>query len=304
MYDTVIIGSGPAGLSAAVYAKREQLKSVVVEKEYMGTGQIAESERVDNYLGLYGESGFDLGEKFRGHAVSLGVEFCEGEVVKITPENNAYKVIFSDSRVIDTKTIIYAAGANPRKLGIEGEAEFTGRGVSYCAVCDGAFYKGKTAAVVGGGDTALQDAVLLSKTAKTVYLIHRRDEFRANKALQEKVLNTHNIKPVLGAVPVRIIGDKKVASIELLHNDAAEIIDVDGVFVAAGTIPNSQLLKGIAELDKNNYVVADENGITSADGIFAAGDVRTKQLRQVVTAVSDGANCVESVEKYIAKTGG
>lgn len=303
MYDIIIIGSGPAGLSAAVYAKRAQMNVIVVEKEYMGTGQIAESERVDNYLGLYGESGFDLGEKFREHAVSLGTEFYDGEVVEIVPENNTYKVVFSDNKSLETKTIICATGAKPRKLNIKGESEFLGKGVSYCAVCDGAFYKDKSVAVIGGGDTALQDAVILSKVAETVYLIHRRDEFRANKALQNTVMNTPNIKVIFDTIPLEIIGEKKVSSVRVSHNDTEELLDVDGVFVAVGTIPNSQLLKGIAKLDDNNYVVANEDGLTSVDGIFVAGDVRTKQLRQVVTAVSDGANCVESVEKYITKTG-
>ncbi len=301
MYDTIIIGSGPAGLSAAVYAKRAQLNAVVVEKEYLGTGQIAESERVDNYLGLYGESGFDLGEKFREHAVSLGVEFYEGEVAALALEKDYYNVVFTDKKVFSAKTIIYAAGANPRKLNINGEAEFSGRGVSYCAVCDGAFYKNKIVAVVGGGDTALQDAVLLSKTAETVYLIHRRDEFRANKTLQNTVKNTDNIKLVLSAAPVEIIGEKKVSSIRLTHNGEEEILKIDGVFVAVGTLPNSQLLQGIVQLDDNGYVIANEDGVTSAKGIFVAGDVRTKHLRQVVTAVSDGANCVRSVEEYIVR---
>lgn len=301
MYDTVIIGSGPAGLSAAVYAKRAQLNAVVVEKEYMGTGQIAWSEQVDNYLGLYGESGYDLGERFRQHAVSLGVEFYEGEAVKIIPQKNSYSIIFSDDKSLETKTVIYAAGANPRRLNIKGEDEFLGKGVSYCAVCDGAFYKNKTAAVIGGGDTALQDAVLLSKIAETVYLIHRRDKFRANKALRQTVINTKNIKPVMSSVPLEIIGDKKVTSVKILHNNCEEIINTDGVFAAVGTVPNSELLSGIAELDDNNYVIANEDGITSAKGIFAAGDVRTKNLRQVVTAVSDGANCVISADNYISK---
>jgi thioredoxin reductase (NADPH) len=300
MYDTIIVGSGPAGLSAAVYAKRAQLNCIVVEKDYMGTGQIAESERVDNYLGLYGESGFDLGEKFRQHAEKLGVEFFEGEAVKINQKENSYSIAFSDGTELETHTIIYAAGATHRKLGIEGEAEFAGRGVSYCAVCDGAFYKNKTVAVIGGGDTALQDAVLLSKIADTVYLVHRRAEFRANKALQNKVKNTPNIKLVLNAVPTQIAGGKTVTSITLSQNDSEQTLEVNGVFVAVGTVPNSQLLNGLAELDKGGYVVANEDGTTSAKGIFAAGDVRTKALRQVVTAVSDGANCVSSVESYIA----
>lgn len=300
MYDVIIIGSGPAGLSAAVYAKREMLESAVIEKNYMGTGQIAESERVENYLGLYGESGFNLGEKFREHAEALGTEFIEGEVTGIISNCNTYSLVLSDGQRLETKTIIFAAGATPRKLDIKGESEFTGRGVSYCAVCDGAFYKNKTVMVVGGGDTALQDAVLLSKIADTVYLVHRRDEFRAGKALQEKVRNTGNIKLVLGAVPVEIIGEKKVESVKLLHNGAEKTIDVNGVFVAVGTIPNSSLLTNIAGLDNSGYVIADENGITSAKGIFAAGDVRTKMLRQIVTAVSDGANCVISAESYIS----
>lgn len=299
MYDTVIIGSGPAGLSAAVYAKRAQLKAVVIEKNYMGTGQIAVSERVDNYLGLYGESGFDLGEKFRSHAVSLGVEFIENEVNRIVPEDNFCNIAFTDNKNIQAKTIIYAAGANPRKLCIKGEREFTGKGVSYCAVCDGAFYKDKTVAVVGGGDTALQDALLLSKIAKTVYLVHRRDEFRANKSLQKSVKETQNIKLVLNSVVKEIIGDKKVSSVRIISNGNEESLNVDGIFIAVGTVPNSILLNGIAQLDDNGHVVANEDGITSVKGIFAAGDVRTKKLRQVVTAVSDGANCVQSVEEYL-----
>lgn len=299
MYDTVIIGSGPAGLSAAVYAMRAQLKAVVIEREYMGTGQIAVSERVDNYLGLYGESGFDLGEKFRSHAVSLGVEFIENEVSKIVPEDDFYNIAFTDNKIIKAKTIIYAAGANPRRLDVKGESEFTGKGVSYCAVCDGAFYKDKTVAVVGGGDTALQDALLLSKIAKTVYLVHRRDEFRANKSLQKAVTETPNIKLVLNSVVKEIIGDKKVSAVKMLNNGNEELLNVDGIFTAVGTVPNSSLLNGIAELDDNGYVVANEDGITSSKGIFAAGDVRTKKLRQVVSAVSDGANCVQSVEEYL-----
>lgn len=299
MYDTIILGSGPAGLSAAVYAKRSQFNFVVVEKDYQGTGQIVESECVDNYLGLNGENGYDLGEKFRKHAVELGVEFLNGEAVGIVPEKDFYKIQFSNKKTLETKTVIYATGAAHRKLNIKGESEFTGKGVSYCAVCDGAFYRGKTVAVVGGGDTALGDALLLSKIAAKVYLIHRRDEFRANKTLQQKVIVTQNIECVLNTVPNEIIGDKKVSKIKLLQNNEEKSISVDGVFVAVGSVPNSKLLNGIAELDKNGYVIADENGITTAKGIFVAGDVRTKQLRQVVTAVSDGANCVFSAEQYL-----
>ncbi|MBQ3692493.1 MAG: FAD-dependent oxidoreductase [Clostridia bacterium] len=299
MYDTIIIGSGSAGLSAAVYAKRAVLDFIVIEKEYLGTGQIAESGRVDNYLGLYGENGFDLGEKFREHAAALGTEFLEGEVISIAKDGNAYKIVLSDNSELLTKSIIFATGAAPRKLDIQGESEFSGRGVSYCAVCDGAFYKDKITAVVGGGDTALEDALLLSRTCKKVYLVHRRDEFRANKSLQNLVKNTENIELVLNAKPCEIIGDKKVNALKILQNGEERTLELDGVFAAVGTVPNSKLLNGIAELDSHGYVVADETGVTSAQGIFAAGDVRTKQLRQVSTAVADGANSVCSLERFL-----
>lgn len=303
MYDIVIIGSGPAGLSAAIYAKREMLNAVVIEKEYLGTGQIALSERVDNYPGFYGESGYDLGDKFLSHAQELGAEIVQGEIERIERCDKIYTVHFSDGKSFDTKTIIYAAGAKPRKLNVPGESEFIGGGVSYCAVCDGAFYKNKIVAVVGGGDTALQDALLLSKIADKVYLIHRREEFRANKILQEKVRTADNIELILNAVSVEISGENKVASLRVLQNGAERLIDVNGVFIAIGSVPNTSLLDTVAELDSNGYIVADEDGVTSAEGIFAAGDVRTKKLRQVVTAVSDGANCVISAEEYILNNG-
>lgn len=296
MYDIIIIGSGSAGLSAAVYARRAQLSAVVVEKEYAGTGQIAVSEQVDNYLGLPEISGYDLGEKFREHALNLGAEFYEGEVSEIIPLEDSYTVKFSDDKSLNGKTIIYAAGASYRRLEIPGGEKI---GVSYCAICDGMFYKDKTVAVVGGGDTALGEALYLSKIANKVYIIHRRDEFRANKSLQEKVKNTPNIEPILNAVPTEILGEKRAEAIEILQSGEKKKLDTDGIFVAIGTVPNSALLNGICELDKSGYVIAGEDGITSAKGIFAAGDVRTKKLRQVITAVSDGANCVISAEEYL-----
>lgn len=301
MYDTMIIGSGPAGLSAAVYAKRAELDFILIEKEYGGTGQIAESERVDNYLGLYGENGFDLGERFRSHAEALGTEFYEGEVSEISAENNGYKVTLADGTVFDTKTVVYAAGASHRRLDIKGEEEFSGRGVSYCAVCDSAFCKGKAAAVIGGGDTALGDALYLSKTAEKVYLIHRRDTFRANKLLQKQVSDVSNIEIILNAVPLEITGEKRVEALRISRSGQEETLPVHSVFVAVGTIPNSGALKGIADLSPNGYVIAEEDCVTSAKGIFAAGDVRTKALRQVITAAADGANSIFSVQKYLTE---
>ena len=296
MYDIIIIGSGPAGLSAAVYAGRAQLSAVVVEKDYVGTGQIAGSEQVDNYLGLPEINGYELGEKFRSHAEKFGAEFYEGEAVEIVSGDGFYTVNFKDGNTLEGKTILYSAGTSYRRLEVPGGELL---GVSYCAVCDGMFYKDKIAAVVGGGDTALGDALYLSKIAKKVYLIHRREEFRANKALQKKVKATPNIELVLNASPTKIIGEKRVEAIELLQAGEKKRLSVDGVFVAIGSVPNSALLKGICTLNESGYVVADEDGITSAKGIFAAGDVRTKKLRQVVTAVSDGACCVLSAEEYL-----
>lgn len=304
MYDVIIIGSGPAGLSAAIYAQRAMLKAVVIEKEFMGTGQIAESSRVDNYPGLYGESGYDLGEKFRSHAEASGAEFIEAEVTEIISDSGHYVLKLSDGKLLETKTVIYAAGTYRRRLNIKGEQEFSARGISYCAVCDGAFYAGKSVAVIGGGDTALSDALYLSEMCERVYIIHRRDSFRGSEALQERVKNTPNIELVMNAVPIEFFGDKLLSGVKYIQNGEEKTLNVSGSFTAIGSVPNTELLKGIAELDDNGYIIAGEDGITSAGGIFAAGDVRTKKLRQVVTATSDGANCVESVRNYLQSRSG
>lgn len=304
MYDVIIIGSGPAGLSAAIYAQRAMLKAVVIEKEFMGTGQIAESSRVDNYPGLYGESGYDLGEKFRSHAEASGAEFIEAEVTEIIPESGNYVLKLSDGKLLETKTVIYAAGTYRRRLNIKGEQEFSARGISYCAVCDGAFYAGKSVAVIGGGDTALSDALYLSEMCERVYIIHRRDSFRGSEALQERVKKTPNIELVLNAVPTEFFGDKLLSGVKYIQSGKEKTLNVSGSFTAIGSVPNTELLKGIAELDNIGYIIAGEDGITSAGGIFAAGDVRTKKLRQVVTAASDGANCVESVRNYLQSRSG
>lgn len=304
MYDVIIIGSGPAGLSAAIYAQRAMLKAVVIEKEFMGTGQIAESSRVDNYPGLYGESGYDLGEKFRSHAEASGAEFIEAEVTEIIPESGNYVLKLHDGKLLETKTVIYAAGTYRRRLNIKGEQEFSARGISYCAVCDGAFYAGKSVAVIGGGDTALSDALYLSEMCERVYIIHRRDSFRGSEALQERVKKTPNIELVLNAVPTEFFGDKLLSGVKYIQSGKEKTLNVSGSFTAIGSVPNTELLKGIAELDNIGYIIAGEDGITSAGGIFAAGDVRTKKLRQVVTAASDGANCVESVRNYLQSRSG
>ncbi len=300
-YDVVIVGGGAAGLSAAVYSQRAMLKTVVVEQEYMGTGQIAESPRVDNYLGLFGLEGAELGDKFRSHAEALGTEFLNDEVTKIISldSSNGYKIKLSEGEIPETKTVIFAAGCRRKTLGIKGEKEFSGKGVSFCAVCDGAFYKNKTAAVIGAGDTAFSDALYLANIASKVYIIARRDEFRAGNSLVEAAKKCGNIELLTNAVPLEITGEKSVDGIVLNVNGIEKRLAVNGVFIAVGSAPNTALLSGMAKLDESGYVVAGEDGITSAAGIFAAGDVRTKCLRQVVTAAADGANCAVSAEKYI-----
>lgn len=298
MLDVLIIGSGPAGLSAAVYAKRANLDVLVVEKVYYGTGQIVESHQVDNYLGFPGINGYDLGEKFREHAVELGVEFKDGDAERLETFEGGFKVYLKKGEILETKTVIYAAGAIHRHLGIPGEKEFSGKGVSYCATCDGAFFKGKTTAVIGGGDTALDDALYLSDISSKVYLVHRRNEFRGSAKTVAKLRAKENVEFVLEAKPAYITGSDKV---EKLQMEDGRSLDVDGVFVAVGMVPMTATVKDIAELDEAGYIVADETGKTSLEGLFVAGDVRTKALRQVVTAVADGANAATSAEQYIKR---
>ena len=303
MYDVVIVGSGPAGLSAAVYARRAKLKTLVFEKAGYSGGQIVNTSDVDNYLGLQGIEGFEMAMKFRTHAEHFEAEFLDDEVVSIQDkEDGTYDIVLKSDKDISTKTIILATGASYGKLDVPGEAEYTGRGVSYCATCDGAFYKGKIAAVVGGGDVALEDAVYLSNMADKVYLIHRRDELRGAKVLQDKVFAADNIMFMPDTVVSSINGsDGLVSSIDTknVKTNMEENISVNGIFIAVGMKPNVSYINELVELDKAGYVVASEDGITSKKGIFVAGDMRTKVLRQVITAVSDGANAVASVEKYL-----
>lgn len=317
MYDTIIIGSGPAGLSAAVYAKRANLNVAVIEKEYEGTGQIAESGNVNNYLGMPNMNGYDLGERFREHAVSLDVEFVEQEVTRIDiitgkdTSAKSYVITLDDEQKLETKSVIYAAGAYPRQANVPGEKEYIGKGVSYCAICDGAFYKDKTAAVLGGGDTALDDALYLSEICKKVYLIHRRSEFRGASSTVELLRKKENVEFVLEDSVTKINGEKTVTDVELA---SGKKMDVDGIFVAYGSIPQTSLIENLVKLDDRGYVVAGEDcaayskvNVTAADaeacdllpGFFAAGDVRTKMLRQVVTAVADGANAATCVAEYL-----
>ena len=300
LYDVIIIGSGPAGLSAAIYAERAKLKTLVLEKAPMSGGQILNTYEVDNYPGIPGVGGFDLGSKFRAHADAVGCQFATAEVLEIKNEAD-HKVIVTDKETYQTKTIILASGATHRTLGVPGEEELMGMGVSYCATCDGAFFKGKTTAVVGGGDVALEDALFLARLCKKVYLIHSRDEFRGPKVLQERVKTSENIEILWDTVIEQIQGEDQVESLSLYNKKTEEKqeLSVNGVFIAVGILPNTEMYRGVVDLDEAGYVIAGEDGVTSCAGIFAAGDLRTKQLRQVITAAADGANVVTSIEKYL-----
>lgn len=300
LYDVIIIGSGPAGLSAAIYAERAKLKTLVLEKAPMSGGQILNTYEVDNYPGIPGVGGFDLGSKFRAHADAVGCQFATAEVLEIKNEAD-HKVIVTDKETYQTKTIILASGATHRTLGVPGEEELMGMGVSYCATCDGAFFKGKTTAVVGGGDVALEDALFLARLCKKVYLIHRRDEFRGAKVLQERVKTSENIEILWDTVIEQIQGEDQVESLSLYNKKTEEKqeLSVNGVFIAVGILPNTEMYRGVVDLDEAGYVIAGEDGVTSCAGIFTAGDLRTKQLRQVITAAADGANVVTSIEKYL-----
>ena len=302
MYDLVIIGSGPAGLSAAVYAKRACLSVLVIEKEAFAGGQMVYTEEVDNYLGLNAKSGFELAESFKQHALDLDVSFAEGAVEKIVPKDGKWSLHMESGEDIETKTVLLATGATHRKLGVPGEETFAGVGVSYCATCDGAFFQGKSVAVIGGGDVALEDALYLANICEYVYLIHRRNELRGTKALQNQVFANEKITFLGESEVTEITGDKKVSGISV-HNkvtDETKELSVAGVFIAVGMEPQSDLYAPLLSLE-HGYVPAGEDCATEKDGLYVAGDVRTKRLRQIVTAVADGANAVHSIQEYLMR---
>ena len=302
IYDLIIIGSGPAGLSAAIYAQRAKLSTIIIEANYISGGQIVDTYEVDNYPGLPGISGMDLSTTLREHAEKMGSEFVTDEVRSLLLEGKVKTVVTKNTKY-QAKTVLLATGAKHRKLGVLGEEKFTGSGVSYCATCDGAFFKDKTVAVVGGGDVAVEDAIFLARICEKVYLIHRRDELRAAKILQDNLFAQKNIEIIWDSVVNRIDGDFQVKSILVENVKTKEIHDlkVSGCFIAVGIVPNSDLVKDQLKLDQGAYIEAEEDGVTSIPGVFAAGDVRTKLLRQIITAASDGANCITSLQNYLLR---
>lgn len=302
MYDLIIIGSGPAGLSAAVYGKRAGLDLLVIEEKPMSGGQVLTTYEVDNYLGLPGMNGFDMGMEFRKHADKLGATFREATVTGVEDKGD-YKLVFADGEALETRTVLLATGAEHAKLGVPGEEELSGMGVSYCATCDGAFFKGRTVAVVGGGDVALEDAIYLARTCEKVYLIHRRDELRGAMILQEELKSLSNVEILYSHIVTEIRGEDMVEAIQLKDVKTGEesVLPVNGVFIAVGIHPNTELLANLVSLDEAGYVPAGEDCVTERPGLFVAGDIRKKPLRQIVTAVSDGANAAVSAGNYCNK---
>ena len=294
MYDVVIIGAGMAGLTAGIYAARANLKVCILEEKSFG-GQIINSLNVENYPGYLSIKGFDLAKSFYDQAKELGCEIKYEKVIRI----DGQKVI-TNTYEYQTKSIIVASGLTIRKLGIENEDKYVGKGISYCATCDGNFYKGKRVLVVGGGNTALEDALFLSNIANSVYLMIRRDEFRGDKVYVDKVLNTPNIEVIKNATISSIKGDECLKNIIYQQDKENKELEVDGLFIAIGRIPDSDYLKGIVELDNDGYVVSDACE-TNRDYIFVAGDIRTKSLRQVITAASDGAVAATKAIQYICE---
>lgn len=300
IYDLAILGAGPAGICAAIYATRAKMNTIWLDKKFVQGGQIVDTYEVDNYPGLPGITGLDLGEAMAGHAAKLGMK-PQRETVRSIEAEQGIKVIRTKKNEYRARAVIIACGATHRHLGIPGEEELSGMGVSYCATCDAAFFQDRTVVVVGGGNVAVEDAILLSRTCKKVYLVHRRDELRAEKILQESFFACKNVEIIWDSIPLSIEGTDKVEALKIQNKKTQEesFIETDGVFIAVGIVPGTEKFKDLVKLDEAGYIVAGEDGITSEPGIFAAGDIRTKNLRQVVTAVADGANAVASAQRYL-----
>ncbi|MBQ9993394.1 MAG: FAD-dependent oxidoreductase [Clostridia bacterium] len=298
MTDICIIGAGIAGLTAAIYAQRAGLSCVVLEKNIYG-GQMSESAEIDNYPCFPHTDGATLSNAVYEQATSQGADVRFEEVISVSDEGDIKKVTTSGGEY-ECRAVIFAGGAKRRLLGCEGEDKYTARGVSYCATCDGAFYRGKQVAVVGGGNTALEDALFLANMCEKVYLIHRRDSFRGDKVLSDAVRRNEKIELVLSAQVSAIRGEAKVSGVDVTYTSGEQThLEVSGVFVAVGLIPDTSLLEGIVAPGEGGYIEADETGVTEARGFFVAGDCRKKQLRQIVTAASDGANAAFSAANYI-----
>lgn len=299
-YDVIIIGAGPAGLSAGIYCTRANLRTLLLEGVGAG-GQVGYTAEIDNYPGFWG-TGAELAEKMHSQAMRLGTEFAAERVKEIADAPQGMKIVRTRRNEYRARAVIIATGASPRKLGADGEERLTGAGVSYCATCDGAFFKDKTAVVAGGGNTAFEDALYLAKFCRGVHIVHRNERFRASASLIERVKANDKITIHTNERIEKIQGENAVKSVVLRHTLSSRIrvMDTDAVFAAVGRIPQSALAEGFAEIDENGYIVTDENMRTRTPGIYAAGDVRRTPLRQVITAASDGAVAANDIAAVLA----
>lgn len=300
IYDVIILGGGPAGYTAALYAARAGLSTLVLEKLFAG-GQMTQTTQIDNYPGLpKGIDGVTLGMEMQAGAERFGVKTVYSEATAVSLEGDI-KTIHTPQGNFECKTLIIATGADHRHLGISKEAELVGRGVAYCAACDGMMYRGKTVAVVGGGNSAAADAALLARVAEKVYLIHRRDSLRADRVYHEPLKNTSNLEFVWNSTVTELLHDERLTAVTVtdVTTGAERQISLDGLFISVGRQPATGLFRGILALDNQGYIIADESTCTSVPGVFAAGDVRTKAVRQIVTATADGAVAAHMAEKYL-----
>lgn len=297
MYDVIIIGGGPAGLSAAIYTARALKKTLIIEEANFG-GQITQALEVENYPGYEKISGMELGEKMYNQATRLGAKSIYGTVSKIIKENDIFTVTVGQKEYT-SKVLIYGAGARPRKLGVKEEKEYLGSGLSYCATCDGAFFKGKTVCIVGGGNTAIDEALYLANICEKVYLIHRRDTFRAEPIKVNILKERKNVEFITNAQILEIKGKNKIEKLVLNKENKKETIEIDGVFVAIGHVPNTELIKNIVPLNDNGYIKTNHELETSLPGFYAVGDVREKQIRQLTTATNDGTIAAISACEYL-----
>lgn len=299
MVDIIVIGAGPAGLTSAIYAMRAGLSVTVFEKSIYG-GQVASTSEVENYPAVQKISGVEFSNNIYNQAVAQGVDIQFDEVEEINLQGKI-KVVKTSSGEHKAKAVILANGVERRKLGCDGEEKFTGRGVSYCATCDGAFFKDKEVAIVGGGNTALEDALFLANNCTKVYLIHRRDSFRGEEVLEKSVKARKNIEILYSHGVEKIEGEKTVSKIEVknLKTEEKRTIDVSGIFIAIGLKPNNKMFENVLDLDEGGYIISDESCTTSVEGVYVAGDSRTKFLRQIITAASDGAIAAVQAANYI-----